>query len=143
MGGVSLMKSILSVKYDNVVKRLDATMLRVQRGTKKATLAACQEIIKDSKEEVPKDTETLAKSAFYEVQGSYKNFVGIVGYGGNGDPVNPRTGESASDYMIVVHEDLEAKHNNGKAKFLEDPVRRYASKFATRVSNFIKQETGM
>lgn len=143
MGGVSVMKSILTLKYSDVLKRLDATLIRVNRGTKKATKAACEEILAESKKEVPTDTNTLKNSGFYEVQGSYTNFVGTVGYGGNGNPVNPRTGEHASDYMVVVHEDLDANHPNGKAKFLEDPVRRYTSKFARRASSFIKNDLGL
>jgi hypothetical protein len=31
------------------------------------------------------------------------------------------------DYAVIVHEDLEAIHPVGKAKFLEDPIRDYAS----------------
>lgn len=140
MGGVSIMKAIFDIKFDEVLRGLDTTLLRVNRGTKKATIAACEEIIADSKREVPKETGTLESSAYYEVQGSYSNFVGIVGYGGNGNPVNPKTGEAASEYMVAVHEDLEANHPNGKAKFLEDPVRRFVSKFTTRASSFIKAE---
>ena len=34
-----------------------------------------------------------------------------IGYGG-----------AASDYALVVHENLEAHHPHGKAKYLEDPV---------------------
>ena len=36
-------------------------------GTKKATEAACQEIMQNSAEQVPKETLTLLASAFYEV----------------------------------------------------------------------------
>ena len=69
-------------------------------------------------------------SAFYEVTRrsdvSGYRYEGVVGYGGNGDPVNPRTGRRASSYMVEVHEDLSVVHPTGKAKFLEDPVREYA-----------------
>jgi hypothetical protein len=134
------MKGILNIKYDEVVRRLDASVIKVNRGTKKATIVACQEIIEDSKKEVPKVTGTLAASAFYEVLGEYSYFIGVVGYGGNGNPVNPTTGEAASEYMLAVHEDLSARHPNGKAKFLEDPVRRYTLKFGSRIADFIRNE---
>ena len=110
--------------------RCEASIRNVFRGTKKATEAACQEILSNSMAEVPKDTHTLLMSAFYEVSRrrikvwAYK---AILGYGGNGDPINPRTGQPASTYMVDVHEDLTARHPVGKAKFLEDPVREYAN----------------
>lgn len=104
----------------------------IGRGTKKATIAACEEILADSLLQVPLDTFTLRSSGYYEV---YRRgdtaattwaYEGVVGYGGNGDPVNPKSGKRASSYMVAVHENLNAKHPSGKAKYLEDPVREYA-----------------
>ena len=113
--------------------RCEASIRNVFSGTKKATEAACQEILGNSMAEVPKDTHTLLMSAFYEVSrrsdtaASTWAYEAILGYGGNGDPINPRTGQPASTYMVDVHEDLTARHPVGKAKFLEDPVREYAN----------------
>lgn len=116
------------------------------RGTKKATIAACEEILANSKEQVPKDTLTLLNSAFYEVRRRTDTaattyvYEGTVGYGGNGDPINPRTGKRASTYMVEVHEDLSVVHRNGKAKFLEDPVREYAqANFNRTVFKYAKE----
>jgi len=112
-------------------------MRNIFRGTKKATIAACEEILKMSLLEVPRDTSTLADSAFYEVsvREDIKShvFEAIVGYGGNGDPINPKTGKPASSYMVAVHERLDVHHPVGKAKFLEDPVRRFANENFHRV----------
>jgi hypothetical protein len=130
----------LEVDYSVFEKSLQAAVSRVQRGTKKATIAACEEIKELTLAEVPRDTETLADSFFYEVQGSYSNFTATIGYGGNGDPVNPLTGQHASAYMVAVHEDLSAVHPVGKAKFLEDPIRQYQSKFLTTVAIAIQSE---
>ena len=110
--------------------RCEASIRNVFRGTKKATEVACQEILSNSMAEVPKDTHTLLMSAFYEVSRRRIKvwaYEAILGYGGNGDPINPRTGQPASTYMVDVHEDLTAIHPVGKAKFLEDPVREYAN----------------
>ena len=102
-------------------------------GTKKATTAAAQEILGESMAQVPKETYTLLMSAYYEVARrsdtalSTWSYEAIIGYGGNGDPINPKTGRPASSYMLAVHEDLSATHIDGKAKFLEDPVREYAA----------------
>ena len=119
-------------------------MTNVYRGTKKATTAACEEILANSLEQVPRDTTTLAMSAYYEVRrrSDVKGYVyeGIVGYGGNGDPINPKTGMPASSYMLAVHEDLDAQHPVGKAKFLEDPVREYAQEhFSRTVFKYMKE----
>jgi len=116
--------------------RCEIAIKKVLTGTKKATIEACEEILRMSLLEVPEATGTLAASAFYEVRKrpeikSYK-YEGRVGYGGNGDPINPRTGKPASYYMVAVHERLDQRHVKGKAKFLEDPVRRYAATNFTR-----------
>jgi len=117
---------------DHFEAQCEAAIRNIGEGTKKATIAACEEILGNSMAEVPKDTYTLLMSAFYEVSrrtdtaASTWAYEAIVGYGGNGDPINPKTGRRASSYMVKVHEDLSAYHPTGKAKFLEDPVREYA-----------------
>lgn len=123
--------------------KCQAAIRNVGRGTKKATIEACEEILEMSLQQVPKDTRTLALSAFYEVHRRTDTSVntwqyeGTVGYGGNGDPTNPKSKERASEYMMTVHEDLTAYHKNGKAKFLEDPVREYGEKkFARTVFKY-------
>ena len=120
------------------LQQFDATcqiaIRNVFRGTKKATIAACKEILAESMTQVPKGTYTLLMSAYYEVARRTDTAVttwayeAIIGYGGNGDPINPKTGRPASSYMLAVHEDLTASHLEGKAKFLEDPVRDYAAR---------------
>lgn len=114
------------------------------RGTKHATTEACEEILARSLEQVPKLTTTLMQSAFYEVHRrgdvSGYSYEGTVGYGGNGDPVNPTTGQRASSYMVAVHENLSARHPIGKAKFLEDPIREYAeNNFQRTVFKYAKE----
>ena len=125
----------------------EAAIRNIGRGTKKATIAACEEIISNSRAEVPKDTRTLLMSAFYEVSrrtntaASTWAYEAIIGYGGNGDPVNPKTGRRASSYMVKVHEDLSVYHPTGKAKFLEDPVREYAKENFPRTVFTYAQES--
>ena len=132
------------------IKSFEATcefaIRNVYRGTKKATIAAAEEIMAESKRQVPKLTETLLSSAFYEVTrrtdtaATYWAYEALLGYGGNGDPINPLTGEPASSYMVAVHENLDAFHPVGKAKFLEDPVREYADKnFKRTVFKYAKE----
>lgn len=117
--------------------RCNAAIQNVFKGTKKATETACREIMNASLMQVPVDTYTLMESAYYEVSKrtdiSSSSFEAEIGYGGNGDPVNPKTGRPASTYMVAVHENLHAVHPIGKAKFLEDPIRNYAANNFQRV----------
>jgi len=126
--------------------RCEFAIRNIDRGTKKATIAAAEEIMDESKRQVPKLTKTLLSSAFYEVTRRTDTaattwaYEALLGYGGNGDPINPVTGKPASYYMVAVHEDLDAFHPVGKAKFLEDPVREYANKnFKRTVFEYAKE----
>ena len=114
---------------------------KVGNGSRKALVAACEEILGESMAQVPQDTSTLLLSSFWEVTGHYKTgWDATIGYGGNGDPVNPKTGKPASYYALAVHEDLNAVHPIGKAKYLEDPVREYArEKFPRTVFKYAQE----
>lgn len=114
---------------------------KLGNGSRKALVAACEEILGESMAQVPQDTSTLLMSAFWEINGHWKTgWDAVIGYGGNGDPVNPKTGKPASSYMVVVHEDLSTHHIIGKAKYLEDPVREYArEKFPRTVFKYAKE----
>jgi len=119
---------------NNFNAKCQVAIRNVFRGTKRATTEAAEEIMTESKRQVPKITGTLLASAYYKVYrrtdtaSTYWAYEAILGYGGNGDPINPKTGRPASRYMVAVHENLDAVHDNGKAKFLEDPVRDYAAR---------------
>jgi len=123
-------------------RRCDVAITKVGNGSRKALQEACEVISDKSLEQVPYDTGTLSLSQYYEITGDYRNgWTGVVGYGGNGDPVNPRTGQKASEYVVAVHEDLKAYHPIGKAKFLEDPVREFArERFPRTVMKHVSSE---
>lgn len=124
---------------------MEIVLRNVYRGTKSATEQACKEILEESLKQVPRDTETLASTAFYEVNRrmATKNYTyeGVIGYAGmagsgaNHDRLNPKSRAMVSSYAFRVHEDLSAQHpNGGKAKFLEDPVKEYAADRFKRVA---------
>jgi len=129
----------VTVDYKEVEQRLNASVRRVQRGTRKATVAACEEIKEISLSQVPRDSNTLAESFYYDIKGSYRNFEAEIGYG-RGGGVNPRTGKTASEYMVAVHEDLSAEHPVGKAKFLEDAVKEYQRNMLARWAMEVRKE---
>ena len=118
----------------------NAVISKVGNGSRKALVEACNVISEDSLNQVPRDTNTLALSQYWEITGNYRTgWSAEIGYGGNGDPINPKTGKPASSYMLTVHEDLSAYHVHGKAKFLEDPLRAYAQeRFPRTVFRYIQ-----
>lgn len=130
----------IQVDFSEVEKNLVASVSRVDRGTKKATIAACEAIKARSLKMVPRDTEALAKSFYYKIHGRYRNFTAEIGYGGNGDPRNPRTGQRASEYMVAVHEDLQQPHKTGQAKFLEAAIQDYQGELLIGFGSAIRQE---
>lgn len=128
----------------------EAAIQTVGVGTKAASEAAAYDIMSESLRQVPVDTGTLINSAYMGIsrRTNVKNYRygAILGYGSPGglesaiglgeiewhiapnNGVNPKSGYQASTYASKVHEDLDMPHpNGGKAKFLEDPVRNYAS----------------
>lgn len=79
-------------------------------------------IMEQSKPLVPVDTGTLRSSAYVSEPVQDGDIVSIeFGYGGPAGGVNPKTGQSVDSYALFVHENLEAFHPVGMAKFLEIP----------------------
>lgn len=100
------------------MKRQAATFL-FQRG---------EEVMEESKRECPVDTGTLRSSGFVHSPDVERGEMSVaLGYGG-----------AAAEYAIFVHEDLTAHHPVGKAKFLEDPIRREVPRLARDLAEFIK-----
>lgn len=132
----------ITVNHDQVFKMLNVVMRNVERGTKKATEEACRDILDRSLELVPRDTEALASSAFMKIVslGKGAGFAGVVGYGGNGDPVNPKSGLEVSKYMVTVHEDTEAHHDIGQAKYLEMAVLEYQKDALVKAGRTLESE---
>jgi hypothetical protein len=123
------------------IPQLQAELERQKFGfisaSRHATLDEANEIMDESQVQVPRDTETLANSAFVEQAGD-----GTVTFGyGKDNPYNPKRKENVEDYMIAVHERLDVNHPVGKAKFLEDPINEHAQKLenslATKIRTFL------
>lgn len=136
---------IAGAQQDKFAASCEAVIRNVGSATRRGTEQACQEILEESLKQVPRDTGTLASTAFYEVQRrmatknyTYEGTVGYAGMSGAGvahDRLNAKSRVMASAYAVRVHEDLDASHpNGGKAKFLEDPVREYGRVHFKRVA---------
>lgn len=49
-------------------------------------------------------------------------------------------GGAAAEYALIVHEDLDAYHKNGEAKFIESTLQESASSMAERIAARLKAE---
>lgn len=52
-------------------------------------------------------------------------------------------GDSSIDYALAVHEDLEAHHDNGEAKFLEKPLNASEPHFDARIGRDFETFVGL
>lgn len=83
-----------------------------------------ERIMAESKAEVPVETGALKGTGHVQVPETRGDLVSVtLGYGG-----------PAAPYAIIVHEDLMARHLNGKAKYLEDPMLRAAGTMEARLA---------
>jgi hypothetical protein len=91
-------------------------------------------IMAQSKELVPVDTGALRASGYVELPVIDGLGASVeLGYGGPASRPNPKTGEETDVYAIIVHEDLEAHHKVGIAKYLEIPFLQAQRGMASRI----------
>lgn len=114
------------VKFQNYLKRLDQ---QAQIGAKEAMYLALEELTNRILAQTPRETNTLVDSYSFKIIDRGTTMTGHFGFGWEKDPVNPKTGMRATEYMLAVHEDLDAYHAIGNAKFLENPVREFNREF--------------
>lgn len=91
------------------------------------------EEMKEAKQLTPVEHGTLRDSGTVDEpvwQGT--NLVMELGFGG-----------AAQDYAFAVHEDMEAFHEQGQAKFLETPLNQSAEYFDQRIGNDFERFMGL
>lgn len=92
---------------------------------------------------VPVDTTALRSSGYVsEPRYEGKTVTVDIGYGGPAAKINRKTGESTAGYALYVHENLDAFHKVGTAKFLEMPFDQAAEGMGGRLGNEIKTAGG-
>lgn len=85
---------------------------------------------------VPVDTGALRSSSYVsEPERQADHIIVEVGFGGVATKVNPKTGEPTSTYALIVHEDLEAHHHVGQAKFLTAAAEERMDGMSQRISD--------
>jgi hypothetical protein len=124
-------------KIDVEFKNMDKLVRLLTKGGAGARQALRQSLYRegalafaDSQAEVPVDTSMLRSSGQaygIKVTESPNEIVITLGYGG-----------VAAPYALIVHEDLNARHNSPtKAKYLEDPVKRRVNGMSSRIVDSI------
>ena len=100
-----------------------------------------QGILAESEPLVPVDTGALRGSGYVEepVREGYTISV-YFGYGGPAAKINPKTGESTDSYALRVHENLEAFHPVGTAKFLEMPFDQATVGIGARIASNMRSQ---
>jgi len=99
-----------------------------------------QDIMSESKLEVPVDTGSLRDSGYIKEPVISANNVSItLGYGGNNVRINPKSGQATNVYAVEVHENVQVAHRTGKAKFLIDPIERNSTRLAERLLNIVER----
>lgn len=121
----------MNIKLEGIEKLQN--MLKT--GGKQATIATARalyseanKIFIDSQAQVPIDTGALRASGI--VTKPY-----VVGTTAT---VQISYGGAAAPYAVIVHEDLEANHPVGKAKFLEDPLTQAIPNLTKNVANSVE-----
>lgn len=110
------MKGLNEIKA-NLAKVEARVAAATERGQQKAAdhlLAASQPLVPVG------ETGELKASGYATTKGRGLNAVATVGY--------------SADYALKVHEDLEARHDDGQAKFLEQPAREEAPRMLAIVA---------
>lgn len=109
---------------EELLSKLNEALKNRKDDVVKAARMEAELIMTESKLQCPSDTGALKSSG--HVKEPYDEGGRTIiefGYGGTAAKINPKTGESTDTYAVYVHENLEAHHPTGKAKFLEDPVK--------------------
>jgi hypothetical protein len=116
-----------------LVTRLQEMGRRGQRVVERAVYEFGETEMREMKRRVPVDTGTLKNSGF--VLKPVRDGMNVrleLGFGGQADA-----------YAIYVHEDLEAFHKVGEAKFVESVLNESAPHFAARVARAMMADLGM
>lgn len=139
------MKTRFTFDMSAFEKRLEGAVKKTGAMASRATKESAEEIMEESRKQVPKDTFTLANDTFVKTSNTLTTATTEFGYTGNA--INPKENKYTRDYMIEVHEDLSARHPVGKAKFLEDPIINYSDSgddvFGKKVADALKGLFGL
>lgn len=100
-----------------------------------------QAILQESLPLVPVDTGALRGSGYVtEPERKGDHITVEIGYGGVAAQINPKTLESTGVYAMTVHENLEAHHPVGQAKYLQMPFDAATNGMGDRIGATMRAE---
>lgn len=127
----------MRIDFPDLERLQRAIVMSGPEGVKVAARALrheAQEAFAHSQDEVPVDTGALKAS------GRIRPEIGVL-QSGNEVYVELTYGGSATAYSIYVHENLQASHPHGKAKYLEDPMTRQVQGISSRIADKVERAT--
>ena len=125
---------------EEVLAKIHAAMAQMGVKAEAALYQVAEQEMTESKKRVPVDLGNLKNSG--HVQHPVRDAEGIsvqMGFGGpaGSGNVGGQTNKDDVGYAIVVHEDLEALHPSGQAKYLESVLRESAPYLLERIAKRI------
>ncbi len=111
--------------FIELTNKLNKSISQISDTVQSALLDCSNDLQQKAQDLTPIDTGALRASAFTEADRQGENPSVIVGF--------------EEEYAIYVHENLEAHHDVGQAKFLEQPLKENADKYAEHVKNKVQE----
>lgn len=124
-----------------LVKRLDAQRRNIGPAVASALYREAEETITDAKRITPVDEGVLRSSGHVQLPVQDGDRIVVqMGFGGPAGSGNHAGDTNQKDvgYAVYVHEDLDAHHPVGQAKFLEQPLGERRGGFADRVARRVE-----
>ncbi|GLI51348.1 hypothetical protein TSYNTROOL_14340 [Tepidanaerobacter syntrophicus] len=110
--------------FVELTKKLNKSISKISDTVQDALLDCGNDLQQKSVDITPVDTGALRSSAFTEADRQGKNPGVVVGF--------------EEEYAIYVHENLEAHHTVGQAKFLEQPLQENTDKYVGYVRDKVQ-----
>jgi hypothetical protein len=128
---------------EEFIAKVEKRIPEAQQKLRQFVYEDANNIMTEAKQGVPVDTGTLKSSGFVPLpteteSGGVKIEIGFGGPAGTGN-MSGDTNSTPAGYATYVHEDLQAHHTVGHAKFLEIPFRKYAQTFVSRLQTFLSR----
>jgi len=111
--------------FVELTKKLNKSISEISDVIQNALLDCGNDLQQKAVDITPIDTGALRASAFTEADRQGKNPSVVVGF--------------EEEYAIYVHENLEAHHPVGQAKFLEQPLKENADKYVEYVRDKVQE----
>lgn len=102
-------------------RKMEKAIQGIVNKSERAIQDVCLDLLNESKQLAPLDTGELRASGYTEFADLPEGYVGEVGFG--------------TPYAAVQHEELEYEHEHGQAKYLEQPLKKNADKYAKQIAD--------